>query len=488
MNAFKKIIVTFLFYFLLNTLSFAESNWSSVAKRDLITINSLISTQTPGAVDKQNPSYQEWMKRGLNLSNELANKAGTYKGYFYTLKYYVNGFHDEHFQLKFKKPSEDQVLWPGFLVYYQHGHFYVSSYAWNKLNAKKLPPVDARVVECDGLSPEVLMLRNMFPYEGSSQLEADWVGGAPWLLINQGNPWASYPKRCVFVLNKKNYLVNLDWHLMPQHVNPNKAAYNYQSDFSVAPFGAEGIWVSIPSFNAAKGKSLAGLQALVRMADQWQSKKLIVIDVRGNGGGNSEWGTQILSKLYGESYFLWSQNQHTDRSYDEWRVSKENLNYIKSIDLPYIENSSGENSDVYKNMLSVVRLMESALNKENQFGLVREIYQSTSVTVTKQPLNPVKGKVIVVTDGRCGSSCLTFIEQALNMPHLLLVGAPTHANTYYNEIRFEKLPSGYAEFGFPMKVTRNRSRLANQPYTPQYIFPGNINDTLKLQKWILQSM
>lgn len=104
--------------------------------------------------------------------------------------------------------------------------------------------------------------------------------------------------------------------------------------------------------------------------------------------------------------------------------------------------------------------------------------------IDKQPTNPVQGNLVIVTDGRCGSSCLTFVEQATNIPDAMLAGSPTYANTYYNEIRFEELPSGLAKFGFPIKVTRNRLRLSNQPYVPQHIFPSDINDTNALQKWI----
>jgi len=66
----------------------------------------------------------------------------------------------------------------------------------------------------------------------------------------------------------------------------------------------------------------------------------------------------------------------------------------------------------------------------------------------------------------------------------LLVGKTTAADTLYMERRHLKLPSGLAEIWFPIKVYRNRQRGHNEPYSPDIKYPGDLQDTANLKKWI----
>jgi len=129
--------------------------------------------------------------------------------------------------------------------------------------------------------------------------------------------------------------------------------------------------------------------------------------------------------------------------------------------------------------------MENALKQKETLISIKE-HDSNPMKISKEPYNPIKGKVIIITDGRCGSSCLAFLDEATNIPNIILVGKTTHANSIYTAYRKETLSSEFAILGFPMMSTINRKRLSNQPYVPTYIFPDDINYTGKLKKWIIQ--
>jgi hypothetical protein len=363
----------------------------------------------------------------------------------------------------------------------------VSAYGWNTKETSHLPPVNAKLIQCDRITPKKMAYRDMFPYDDNPSLESDWVSTSPWLLIDNGNPWKKTPSQCVFNFEGKIQTIKLIWQPLPEDIHPENAAYSYHPKFNVSSFDTNNTWISIASFNTAKKENLAGLQRLVSTASQWRNNKTIVIDVRGNGGGNSEWGTKILSALYGENYFVWSQNLHPDYSQEQFRVSKNNLNFLKH-DLSYCENTSGKESDCYQFTENTIHQMKIALKQKKSLTPLQATNSKYAIKITRHSINPVIAQVVVVTDGRCGSSCLTFVGQLINIPGVILVGTPTHADSYYTEIHHEKLPSTFAELGFPMKVIRKRARLSNQPYTPQYLFPDDINDTKRLQEWITKKV
>jgi hypothetical protein len=487
-----RILITFLLISLLPAiaLSAEKNNWSTIAKADLSDIYQIIKNQTPVLLDNKNKSYRRWMTNGLSKSFELAETVRDYQSYTYALEYYVNGFHDEHINIDFDiiQQKKIPVLWPGFFVYYHNGNFYVSSYGWKKSGKKGLPPINSKLVQCHGTSPKDLMLHNVFPYKGNPSLEADWVEYATQLFINDGNVWVNYPKQCVFrdSLNKE-IIIDLSWDKVLDYINPDLAAYSYNPKFDIVEFDSNAIWVSIPSFSATKKENLDWLKKLVSTATQWRNKKLIVIDVRGNSGGNSQWGEDILTKLYSKQFFSWVQSRKPDGSYNQWRVSTENLNFLKTVGINYIKKTSGINSGPYKYISRVIDHMEIAIKQKKSLVKVNDnnVY---SEKTKKSFLNPVKARVIIITDGRCGSSCLSFLDQAIIMPDIIQAGAPTHANSIYTGYRKVKLLSGFAQFGFPMMATINRKRLNNQPYIPKYIFPGDINDTEKLKKWIVKQV
>ena len=72
--------------------------------------------------------------------------------------------------------------------------------------------------------------------------------------------------------------------------------------------------------------------------------------------------------------------------------------------------------------------------------------------------------------------------------NVTIIGEPTLADTYYTEVRVKQLPSKLSTLQFPMQVIRNRKRLSNKPYLPRYVFPGNINDTITIKKWVLKNV
>ena len=94
----------------------------------------------------------------------------------------------------------------------------------------------------------------------------------------------------------------------------------------------------------------------------------------------------------------------------------------------------------------------------------------------------MKGKLVLLTDHACFSSCLMLagLFRAIGALH---VGEGTDFSTRYMEVRGFPLPSGLgsfatlqkAGFGMPMRLG---------PFEPEVPYPGRIDDTRAIEAWI----
>jgi hypothetical protein len=101
-----------------------------------------------------------------------------------------------------------------------------------------------------------------------------------------------------------------------------------------------------------------------------------------------------------------------------------------------------------------------------------------------------RGKVIALTDKRCVSSCLNFMDLLKQIPQIQHWGEPTNADTVYTEVA-EMWHDYYKEaysFVVPVKQWTKRLRKDNEPYTPDILFNGNIYDDKSVEKWVQEKV
>jgi len=465
-----------------------QNKWSYMARTDLEAIHSILKTQTPGAVDVKNPQYAKWMNDGLKNSLKMAKDIKSTSGYYFVLQYYLNGFHDAHLHFINSKPQTKKSQYPGFIIHYLHKHFFVSKYGY--ISNQNLPPIGAELISCDNKSPATLIKENVFPFFGNQKLETGWVQYIPMLLTNLKNPWIKIPRICKFKTHGEIITQKLEW----SDIDTNKlykylhqAAYSYFPKIGMSKLGDDGLWVSLGTFWPNNPKQAKPLQKIVNTISKYRKNNPIVFDLRGNSGGNYKWGEKILQNLYGRDYFKFISDKNVTKTFSEWRVSKGNAEYIKNYFLPLIGETIGKQSNEYDSLKKLALRILSAVKRHKKLVRLNDSEDNSSLNkLTHKSKNPLPGQVYLLTDGRCISACLDFIDQAVLFPHVTLIGASTGADTYYTEVRTTKLPSKQI-LQFPMAVMRNRNRLSNQPYLPKHIFPGDINNTQALKNWVLQN-
>ena len=97
-----------------------------------------------------------------------------------------------------------------------------------------------------------------------------------------------------------------------------------------------------------------------------------------------------------------------------------------------------------------------------------------------RPSDPMKGRVVLLTDYVCNSACLDMMDLYRRFPHTVQAGVCTFADTIFMEVSRIDLPSGNAALTFGHKAWTRRLRGSNVVYrpSPEYTYGGDLgNDT-----------
>jgi hypothetical protein len=253
---------------------------------------------------------------------------------------------------------------------------------------------------------------------------------------------------------------------------------------TVTEFAPKCIWISLPSFECNSTLEIVALRNVIRRSSKLRMSDVIVFDLRGNTGGSTEWGDSLLKHLFTKRYFDQSRNQSLQslKTHVEWRASKSNIEYLKTMLKPETVHALNL-ANVVEEIKKVITGLEQAY--ENNQPFFKEELSNPAATVHSTAKNPVTSKLVLLTDKKCASASLDFIDNLSVMSNSLHIGESTNSDTNYMECRSALLPSNEASLVFPIKVYRNRIRKAGQQYHPTVPWAGDINDTQALQQYVL---
>jgi hypothetical protein len=100
-----------------------------------------------------------------------------------------------------------------------------------------------------------------------------------------------------------------------------------------------------------------------------------------------------------------------------------------------------------------------------------------------QPPSLMKGRLILLTDNLCFSSCLSVTEDFRTLG-ALHIGQTTDAATHFIDVREQYLPSGYSMFSTLQSVDSS-SPLEVGPFEPSLTYDGDIADAAALEAWVI---
>ncbi len=479
MKYLKKILISsiILSFCLLAIRAQKSSSWKSIFQKDLKIIYDTLQENHPGFYDDQNPKFKEWLNDGYQQALNKLDGISSFADYIYGLRLFVNGFKDGHLRIQFDKsllPAE----WPGFCIGYQKGKFIVVH------SDKKDIPLGAELISCDDESPIAWLKKNVLSFIDARNIEASIFVMAPYLSLWEGTVFVARPKKYIFKTNSGSQEAGPAWQKISIADYFSKLPKNPQQKASIKELGINQVWISIPSFYPQTPKEEDCLNNLISSISHYASYDLVIFDVRGNGGGNSYYGSMMLKNLYGEEYYNTTLKKLHDKKYVEWRASQGNIDYLKKL-LIKLEKQFGQSE-----IVSVFSDTISGMQKSQLMGNL--FYKAMNSSKGTEELHhirkPLHARIIAITDNYCASACLNFLDELFTLDSVIHIGLATNADTNYMECRDVKLSSSLVTLHFPIKVFRNRIRKPNEVYIPLYHIDDIYNDSVLeevIQKIIL---
>jgi hypothetical protein len=476
-----RLLSTALFALLATAAAPPPEDWSARTAADARAFHAEQAASHPGPVNSADPGFAPQLDAALAKALRRAATVSTPGGYAATLREMVASFNDGHMYLGFFDKLPLQPRWPGFITKWRDGQLTVT-YVEPGLAA---PVRGDRVITCDGRSPATLEAELVAPWYGNWGLVAQQEQQGWRVFYDQDNPFVRRPARCRFAGVGGTREVTLAWQAAPADIRDRVARANSAptAPFGVRRFG-DNLWVSAGSFQAEEKPAATALPALVKSlaaeAALARSAPILVLDLRGNDGGSSDWGLQMARIVWGEAAVERFDAQDSAKVHVDWRPSAANIEALSEFCTPLIADPAMASADVVAWCKASVAGMQAA--KADNAPLWREPDPPAKPAPPATP--PLRTRpTYVLVDGACGSACLDTVDLWSGMgAHI--IGRTTSADSNYMEVRSARLPSGYGQFSVPMKVYFGRPRGSNVPVVPEHRFDGDMGDTAALEAWV----
>lgn len=449
-----------------------DSDWREYLQRDLDQMHALILEAHPGVLDEQNPAFKTWVEQGYREATAMVGTARDADEARAGLNYYAAGFRDNHITLYSDKVSS-AVHWAGWFTSLRGNDFVVTQVAseW----PVELPPVGAKVLACDGEDARTLLARDVAPFTDQRlELRAAWArlaGSLSHDRVSRRRPGRVLSQSCELQLpdgQHRHYAMHWQPGIPgrpPERSRPALA-------LGVEELGEERYWVSLPTFMpyAEQARTLATMTQLLRRLD---GARLVVLDMRGNGGGYARLGNWLLDALVGRRPPLQDEEPY-------WRVSPLALAAMQRWQVEF-EKVQGKDSHGVRDTLIMQQELAAAL-AAGQPWLKGQ--KNPEADYGAGPRKPFRGRLLLLTDTDCASACLSFVRDALRIPGVVHAGQATNADTLYSSIADQSLSHGLG-FTFPLRVLRKPAYPGNHAFVPAYAYAGDMADTQALKAWVL---
>ncbi|MCB9959233.1 MAG: hypothetical protein H6843_11575 [Rhodospirillaceae bacterium] len=456
-----------------------EPDWTALAAQDLAAIHDTLAADHPGAAPGFDPAFAAALAAPLPDTSDVHDVSA----YIFSLSAYANTFPDRHLGVIANRghadwavPVRPETVWPGFVTAWRDGRAVVRGAAGDA------PPEGAELLACDGRPLADLAAVNVFRFWGNAGEPADWYGRLPLMMVDQGQPGMLRPAACRFRLPSGGETeLPLVWQPFSWRSQGNAldaAGFGARPAFAARIFAPSAAWVSLPTFDPS-AEELPAVEALIADLGRFGPSDILVIDLRGNGGGSSFLAERALRALFGEATFAWMQRSAMAGQVDRaaLRASPGNLEHFRAMAVR-AEAMGDAATAAYAGDLA--DRLAAAMAAGEPLAAIEGA--GPAPAAGPQPAAVTPGQVFVVVDGRVFSSALLALDWLAAFPGARIVGWPVQPHGLYGEIRQVALPSNWAMLVFSTKAFLGR---ADDPVALDAQWPGEIADTPALERWIL---
>jgi hypothetical protein len=457
----------------------AVTDWTAAARQDLRFAAEAVRTRHAGVVAGQ-PSVLLPLEAGLRTGLPEAEAVRSEQDYLRLMTRFIAGFGDPHTGIDLHLAVRG---WTG-IVLDQLGGLGSGEYrvVWTEPDwPTPLPPVGSTAQSCDEVWTGTWLQLQVAPFTNRSPEYASASGVlAQQVMFDLGLGWT--PKQCVFRLpdgRRKPYalpLRSVPGEVPQARLDEIRPRYRAAArPVGLSTLAADKHWVGMPNFDGAR--SGAAYEALYPKLAALPKSGWIVFDLRGNGGGDSSWGSRALQALYGAPYaaklnVAGGASKHQIADAETAALLK---HYIASED--HADSRAEFESDLAK--------VEAAMRAGEKMAQVSGKPQAASAAladpvVVPRPHGP---RIAAVIDRTCFSSCMNFLQQLKAAGDTVVLGEPTIGYSPFGEINRHALPSGRGALIIPSAWFKTATA-TREPFLPDYPYEGSMADEEALQKWV----
>jgi hypothetical protein len=453
-----------------------DGRWKPITTGDVNAAYQLLRDNHPGAAtEAHDPGFIRRLDEAHAQALERARNVNSYQGYLAVLAGFATAMGDKHI---WSRPTFVVNLprWPGMIISKRGNAWIVSD-----TEPAQSALLGASLLTCDGQKVEDLARQNLGGFRAVWTVGAQQTQAAPWLLVDEGNPFIHRPQECVFEQAGKNQTVRLAWdRVKRENLQPRlkKAIGTGAAGFGVRKVG-DGYWIALQDL--VSDRALAVVKSVEEQKAALRAGSFVVLDVRGNGGGSSILGEKIAASLLGDETVK-ARLGMTDEdcsSEEIFRATKGNLAQMEFLrTVPFVTEGSPEQKKLMDDEIARIR---AAMAKGQSFSGSLDCKAATRPAATQSAPTLMKGKLILLTDNACFSSCLAVTDYFRTLG-ALHVGQTTDAATWYVDVREQYLPSGYSMFSTLQAISGDSKEVG--PFEPTLVYNGDIADTAALEQWI----
>jgi hypothetical protein len=453
----------------------AAAAWRALTRIDADAAYRLLKDNHPAAVPEAgDPKFVSALEAAHAQALRRAAAVTTIEGYAATMSEFANSMADGHIQsyLRFAPRS---VEWAG-IIAAKRGADWVVATDDPKITGVEL--MGARITGCDGTSVADLA-RNVLRYRTVVSVEAFQVLFAGSLLIDNGNPFLKRPAACTFEQDGREQRQALHWTRIgftKLSETYSKQAYG-EAGFGLRPVGS-GYWIAIEELAPA---AQPVIDAVKTAAEQIRAAPFAVIDLRGNSGGNDNYGRLLAEAIYGRAYVesILGPNADAAPCAEVYRASPQNIQAYARGAEQFRRDGDMAGAAAYERALVA---MKAAAAKHERLTGAPACTPKPAPAASGDAQSLMHAPLIVLTDAACFSSCINVVDWFRRLG-ATQVGQITGADTHYFEVREITLPSGLSLFSTLTAIAPDAPPEIG-PYIPDMPYSGDIADTAALEQWI----
>jgi hypothetical protein len=486
----------------------ARAQDPAAGARDLQAIHDQLRDNAPQAVvPNDSATFRAWLDKGLADSLALTGKINSPNAYGFLLRAYSGGFRDSSIDARpnwAPTPRSFAIDWPGFSTSWRDGAYWV---AYDEPGVKGLPPVGAKLIDCDGVPGDKVGLDRLDRYDGDLTQEAARVRTAPWVFWGRANPFiGGHPLTCNFSgangRGKRSY--DLSYIVSPEadrETAYRAAAPISDGKLSIEPWGAGRFWINVHSL--AEGTAFDALMAQIDAQHAaLHAASVVVIDVRGADDATQSAAYRLANHLWEPDFVRGAWPPSTNVVF---RASPGNRQYYFDImtrlknDPNFATDRGVWDTEHYAE--AIVAAFDAAIAaNQPTFSMTKTPAQiaaeaavaagGTAAPVSTAPAsagpapNPMVGKVVVLTDYACTGGCLSLLDLITRIPNVVQAGNTTDTDTIF--VESNTIISGQARLTFPLKAWLDRPRASGVAYTPTpaLTWKGAYSDDAGEKAWL----